>query len=240
VIRWKAMSLLLLSVALLLAACADAKETDDDRSRAAYLIEQDEEAAAALESESVVPEDGDPPSDDDGDSGQSDATQDDDETAQPPVDDETARCDLSPGGPDPQVVVHSITLVKDALGNLNVNVQMCDPVDPLNPFGHLFSGFFICGEWFGFEMHDKLPTVLGSPTEANTRQDGSFGFGVDAPVPDPWPSALTCDHASWGNPDGQVIPGQVVIDLPPLPPGGPDDGNNPGSIVTDLLNTGGS
>lgn len=230
-IRWKAMSLLILSVALLLTACPGPTEEE----RAATAVEDEE--GDGFESDSFELEDEDPPTDDDGDSGQSDATQDDDETAQPPVDndgeDETSRCDLPANGPDPQVVPYSVVTTEDEFGNLNFNVQMCEPVDPLNPLGHLFSGFWVCGEWFGFEIHDEVPAVLGGPTEANTQMDGSFGFhtGPSGPLP----LEVPCKYASWGSEGEQVISGQGVLVLPPPETGGTDDGNNPVTIVLDLL-----
>ena len=79
--RWKAIGILVLSVAFLSMSCNAVQETQEDRDRRDGLLEQD---AAASELESVAPEDGDSPSDDEADPGQSDAAQDDDETAQPP------------------------------------------------------------------------------------------------------------------------------------------------------------
>jgi hypothetical protein len=177
-----------------------------------------------------VPEDADPPIDDEAGSDQSDATQDDEETAQPPIDDETPGCDLPSDGPHPQVVPHVVMPAVNENGNLHFNVQMCEPVDPLMPFGQFYSGFFDCPPFFGYEIHAGAPLLYGDPIAANTLVDGSFWFNTGAPPPDPFPSSVPCRWAFWNSQEDPVWSGEGPVIFPP-PRNGNRDQLFPGSSI---------
>ena len=224
VTRWKAIGILFFSAALLLTACGPSAADLGDTTL------PDDEQAAAAESDSVASEGGESPSDDEAASGESDAAQADDETVPPPVDDETPGCDLPSDGPHPQVVPHVVMPAVNDSGNLHFNVQMCEPADPLMPFGQFYSGFFHCPPFFGYEIHAGSTLLYEDPVEANTLVDGSFWFDTGAPPPDPFPSSVPCRWASLNSQEDPVWSGEGVFVLPP-----PDTGNRdqlfPGSAL---------
>jgi len=223
VTRWKAISLLVLSIALLATSCPGDKEEDAAASRDEFFRQAAERQEAAAEAE-----DGDAPtSDDGGPSVGADAKVEDDTPAEADTstgvwdgtwqngsnEDHEDGCDDPPAASDPQVKVKSVIPGVDSDGNVGFNVHMCDPVDPMNPFGHLHSGFFLCPPWFGFEIHTGVWTVLGNAAGANTLVDGSFWFPMGTPPPSPFPLEFICDHASWHLMEDPVIPGQSAPHL---------------------------
>jgi hypothetical protein len=156
-----------------------------------------------------------------------------------PVDDdgedETAECDVAVDGPDPKVVVSALVPIVDEHGNLLINVRTCEAVDPSAPYGEFYSAYYQCGS-VGFENHADVSAVLGDPppTEAHTLVDGSILYNTGSPPPDPFPSGVTCNYASWDNVDAPVNSGEVVIDYQ----GPPTSDQNIPEKAKDLFDTG--
>lgn len=214
VTRWKAIGLLILSIALVASTCQEAK---NQVSLEAEIIANENEGKEGLDE--FEP-------DDDGVFDLFEDTPDDDETASGQSEDDTSTDDLNGTyqngenedhgdgcvdlavASDRQVKVKTVIPGVDPAGDYGYNVHMCEPVDPMNPFGHLHSGFFLCPPWFGFEIHAGVWTVLGNAVGASTLVDGSFWFPMGAPPPSPFPVEFICDHASWHLMEDPVIPGQ--------------------------------
>jgi hypothetical protein len=220
VTRWKAIGLLAVSIALLASSCPGDAEEDKAKADEEFNRQSQQrmdDAAAQAEADAAQAEADAAQAEVEAAQAEADAAQAEDETLTGDLngtyqngenDDHGDGCDDPAAASDRQVKVKTVIPGVDAAGDLGFNVHMCEPVDPMNPFGHLYSGFFLCPPWFGFEIHTGVWTVLGNAVGASTLVDGSFWFPMGAPPPNLFPLEFICDHASWHLMEDPVIPGQ--------------------------------
>lgn len=216
--RWKAISLLVLSLALLLTACPDSDKSEGEADVEAFVLnlleeETPEELTQAekdfLSSDAVSDLIEDETSSDDVsdlivETPSVDPLE-DDNTFEETADDIAWQSAWTAGGAckdakgDMGVVPKAMQVAVNASGDVaEVEVALCEPVvHPDIPFTHLYSGFFHCLNWldFGTEYHAGHPATLGMVEAAYGMPHGTLYYIVRLPS-DPWPSEIICEYGS--------------------------------------------
>jgi hypothetical protein len=208
--RWKAISLVVLSMALLLTACGGPSDAELDLARkleaedlAAEQLAED--LAAAAEPDAVAPED-DTSLDDD----TSFEIEFHDSWRSGKSEDHEDNCDL-PEGVDPVVVPAAVIPTVNGSGDLEIEVEMCHPVNFQKPFGHLYSGYFLCPPPlnFGSEWHAGTAATLGDILAAYALPNGNFYYNTGRPPPDPFPLEFVCEYGNLNESGGTFFSGNA-------------------------------
>jgi hypothetical protein len=238
VTRWKAISLLVLSLTLLLTACPSSEKSEGEADVAAFVENLLEDETPSEESS---PSEESPPSEDStssedvsdlivetpSDDGDDLSLEDDNSFPEDRAWEESWHsvdgCENLPDGVDPSVVPKAAQAAVNASGDAELEVALCEPVNPEIPFSHLYSGYFHCLNWldFGSEHHAGAGATLGMVEAAYGMPHGTLYYILRLPS-DPWPSEIICEYGSVNESGDAFYSGSVNLQWQgPGPPGPP-------------------